>query len=175
MPEIDKLTGFATQKSFFEELEQEVLRVKRYKKDFSILLAQPNYDFFKNDPYVKTSLHYSFLKQLGTVFRKALRDIDLAGRYEGDQILALLPETGEEGAKLVADRILKDVDSHIFKGDDKIPEFRMGLDIGISTFMKHAKTSQEMVAAAQKGLQLALQMGGNKSASSPISLEEASS
>jgi diguanylate cyclase (GGDEF)-like protein len=175
MPEIDKLTGFATQKFFLQELEQEVLRVKRYKKDLSLLLAQPNYEFFKNDSYVKTSLHYSFLKQLGAIFRKVLRDIDLVARYEGEQILALLPETGEEGAKLAAGRLLKEVENHRFKGDDKVPEFQMGLDIGISTFLKHAKTAHEMILVAQKGLQIAIQEGGNKFSVSPIVLEETSS
>jgi diguanylate cyclase (GGDEF)-like protein len=170
--EIDKLTGFVTQKFFLKKLEEEVLRAKRYKNPLSLLLCQPNYDVFENDPYIKSSLHYPFLKQLGAIFKKILRDVDVIGRYEGDSIAALLVETPEDGAKLAGERLRNEIENTQFKGDEKKPTFRAALSIGVATFLKHAKTPHELISAAQKGLQLALSKGGNCVEVCPIVLEE---
>ncbi len=173
MAELDKLTGFMTQKYFLERLEHEVLRVKRYKNSLSIIIAEVNYDFFEKNYDVKRHLSYAVLKQVGAIFR-GVRGVDLITRYEGDAVVILLPETNESGAKLVAERLRRNVESQLLKGDEKMPSFRVAISVGVAAFSKHARTAHDLVVAAQKGLQIALAKGGNRIESCPVVLEEAS-
>lgn len=175
MSEIDKLTGFTTKKFFSQRLEEEVLRVKRYKGTLSLLMCDPDYQLLDNDPYIKTTLNYAFLKQLGVIFRRVLRDVDVMCRYEGDDIAAMLPETGEEGALLAAERLRQEVERSEFKGDDKKPVFRVAMNVGVATFFKHARTANDLIVGAQKAVQVAIAGGGNRVATCPITMEEAPS
>lgn len=172
MAEVDKLTGFLTHKYFVERLEEETLRVKRYKGSLSLLMCEINYDYVEKKYDVKTQLSYAVLKQIGALFPTVLRDVDLIARYEGDTLVVMLPETDEEGAKLAAERLRKKVESHEFKGDDRRKLFYIAISIGTATFFRHAKTAHELVVAAQKGLQLALAKGGNCVEPCPVILEE---
>ena len=46
------------------------------------------------------------LKRFADLLRSQLRDVDVIGRYGGDEFLVLLPETRQPGARLLAERIL---------------------------------------------------------------------
>lgn len=172
MAELDKLTGFMTQKYFFEQLEYEVLRVKRYKGHLSLIMASVNYDFFEKKYEVKRHLSYAVLKQLGIILRRILRNVDILTRYDGDNIAIMLTETDEAGAMLVAERIRKAVETNSFKGDEKLATFNVAITAGVATFVKHAKTARELVVGAEKALHLGLAKGGNCVEPCPIILDE---
>jgi len=172
MAESDKLTGFMTQKTFMDNLEHEVLRVKRYKGELSLLLLEINYDYFEKQFDLKLNLSYWILRQMARLLRTKLRDVDSITRYDGDTIAIMLPETNEPGAKVVAERLRSALENHLFAADERKISFKVALSIGVATFKRHAKTSKELVAAAQKALKAALAKGGNCFEVSPIVLEE---
>lgn len=68
------------------------------------------------------------LKQIGLRIQKAVRDTDILGRFGGDEIVVILPDTDAIGASEVAERISRSMFRPFWEMDGK----RAGLSIGIS-------------------------------------------
>jgi diguanylate cyclase (GGDEF)-like protein len=100
----DFLTGLSNRRNFLERAGQEEKRFKRTTKPFALILL--DIDHFKrvND----TCGHACGDKVLTDVSRcleKALRAQDILARWGGEEFICLLPETGVDGARCVAEKI----------------------------------------------------------------------
>jgi diguanylate cyclase (GGDEF)-like protein len=104
----DFLTGCASRRHFLENAGHEVLRIRRYGGELSMLAL--DLDNFKtvNDQYGHQSGDL-VLKKLAEVCRGMLRDVDLVGRLGGEEFAILLPETGGQLAFEVARRLCQAV------------------------------------------------------------------
>ncbi|MGH2606857.1 MAG: GGDEF domain-containing protein [Anaerolineales bacterium] len=101
---LDSLTQTYTRGHFLDLAEKEVLRAQRYGRPLSLLLL--DIDHFKsiNDRYGHSTGDRVLRAAVG-LFRRQIRRSDLLGRYGGEEFVILLPETGEGGASVVAERI----------------------------------------------------------------------
>jgi PAS domain S-box-containing protein len=94
----DGLTGLANHRVFYERLEQELARARRY--DASVSLLMIDIDDFKelNDTYGHPAGDEA-LRRLGRLLAEHLRrGIDLPARYGGEEFAVILPNTGVESA-----------------------------------------------------------------------------
>jgi diguanylate cyclase (GGDEF)-like protein len=100
----DGLTRLHSRQFFYEKLEKEFSRAMRYKTPLSLIFI--DLDGFKklNDQYGHLSGD-EVLKQVSRVIRDVVRDSDVAARYAGDEFCVLLPNSGLEGARTLANRI----------------------------------------------------------------------
>jgi diguanylate cyclase (GGDEF)-like protein/PAS domain S-box-containing protein len=100
----DNLTQLFNVRHFYAQLEAETIRARRYPQPLSVLVM--DVDNFKsyNDSYGHLEGDRVLVK-LGEVIRSCLRLTDGGYRYGGEEFVALLPETGLEGALVVAERI----------------------------------------------------------------------
>lgn len=103
---IDPLTKSLTRRHFFNIAESEFLRFLRYRRQLSMLVLDA--DHFKNinDTYG----HYAgdlVLRNVSLVTMEQKRTQDTFGRLGGEEFGLLLPETGLDQAKIVAERIQK--------------------------------------------------------------------
>lgn len=171
MSEVDKLTGFLSQKYFLQRLEEEIPRTQRYKRSLSLLKAKVNFDYFDKSLNSATNVFYPVFRQLSVIFRNLLRSTDLPARYQGDCILVMLPETDEQGAGILAQRLCKEIEGHEFN-DGSGALFRVAVSIGIAVYPKHGQHAKELVFSVDKGLQAALTKGGNGFEYCPVSVEE---
>ncbi len=162
MQYIDKLTGLYVQHYFEKRMDEELARTLRYKRPLTILMFEINYNYFMPDFNIRWAMVYTVLKQFGSVLLKQLRNVDLAGRYGGDQFMVLLPETPVDGGMIAADRIRKHVEEHTFIGDNVLKNIHIAIDGGMATCPIHGKTRQELVSSAHQGLLIARNRGGNK-------------
>jgi len=101
---IDPLTKSLTRRHFFNIAESEFMRFTRYRRPLSVLVIDA--DSFKeiND----THGHHAgdiVLRSLSLVALEQKRAQDTFGRLGGEEFGLILPETGLEQAKIVADRI----------------------------------------------------------------------
>ena len=98
----DALTDLANRRYLLEALDREGRRARREALPMSLILA--DIDFFKN--YNDSLGHQAgdaCLARVGAALESALRrPADLLARYCGEQFVALLPGTAEEGALQVA-------------------------------------------------------------------------
>jgi diguanylate cyclase (GGDEF)-like protein len=157
----DKLTGLYQEDYFKFRLEEEVLRNKRYKRDMTLILMEVEYNHFIKNYDLRWGFAYTILRQLGKFVREAVRRIDIAGRLSGDCFAIVLPETPEEGAMILAERIRMKVEEHLFKGNSEVPEIKVAVNMGVAVFPFHGKDSDEMLSVAHRALIMAREEGGN--------------
>jgi diguanylate cyclase (GGDEF)-like protein len=103
---LDGLTGIANRRRFDQYLEMEWQRCSRNGQPLSLVMG--DVDFFKafNDGYGH-GRGDECLRAVAKVFGLALRrPADLAARYGGEEFVCVLPETDEEGARIVADQVM---------------------------------------------------------------------
>ena len=100
----DPLTGVSNRADFFTRVENEVARLSRYQGTSSLLML--DLDHFKqvNDRYGHTTGD-EVLIAVATTIRQSLRQVDVVGRYGGEEFVVPLPETGLTEARIVAERI----------------------------------------------------------------------
>lgn len=110
----DFLTGIYNIRYFYERLEEEFNRAKRYKFPLSCLMF--DIDHFKkvNDTYGHR-VGDMVLKEMTGCIKKHTRKIDVFARYGGEEFVMLLPQTSLEGAVNEAERLRKTIKALKFK------------------------------------------------------------
>ncbi|HOV14067.1 MAG TPA: diguanylate cyclase [Spirochaetota bacterium] len=131
MSKTDMLTGLPNRRYIIERLDNEIHRVKRTKKYFSLMIA--DIDHFKNfnDNFGHDCGDF-VLKEIARLLKESLREIDTVARWGGEEFLILLPETTVECAFSVAERMRIFIfdQNIVYKGaSHKVP-----ITIGISEF-----------------------------------------
>lgn len=108
---IDDLTQLYNRRYFFERFDQEMERAKRYQRPLSCIIL--DIDHFKtvNDTYGHLTGD-QVLRDISEVLKKNCRQSDLAGRYGGEELIVLLPETDSAGAMIIAERIREMIEQH---------------------------------------------------------------
>jgi diguanylate cyclase (GGDEF)-like protein len=127
---VDGLTQVFNRRYFLEQLDREVSRAKRYRRELSLILF--DIDRFKaiNDSYGHLAGDY-VLKQLATVIKGKIRREDILARYGGEEFAIVLPEIDAANAVSFADKVRKLVEKAPFKFEDtKIP---VTVSIGVAT------------------------------------------
>jgi diguanylate cyclase (GGDEF)-like protein len=102
---LDGLTGLANRRRFDQSLADNWALAQRTRKPLALIML--DVDYFKpfNDNYGHQRGD-EVLKQVAAVIRGAVvRQSDLATRYGGEEFALLLPNTGEEGAAQLAERL----------------------------------------------------------------------
>jgi diguanylate cyclase (GGDEF)-like protein len=151
----DPLTELANRRAFEERLREEIARFHRYGHTLTLLLM--DVDLFKQ--YNDTFGHPAgdvVLHETAHLIRQSLREGDLVARYGGEEFVALLPQTGMETARLVAERIGAAVGYHPFE------HRRITLSIGAAELSGNVTDAASLIASADKALYAAKQGGRNR-------------
>jgi diguanylate cyclase len=153
----DSLTQLPNREAYVERAFHEFTRWQRYKHPLT--LAVTDIDLFKriNDNYGHQAGD-KVLQVLGKAIAKRLRDVDFIGRYGGEEFVMLLPETDEQGAFDVLDKIRKAISEIAFRfKDDPVT---ITLSIGLSAFRDNDNI-ESVFARADKQLYVAKERGRN--------------
>lgn len=155
---IDSLTGLNNRYYLNTVMEREVGSSKRYDYDFCLMML--DVDHFKsiNDTYGHISGD-SVLREMGALTKQAIRTIDSAIRYGGEEFLLVLPHTAIQEASLLAQRIRKSVENHKFSdvGDRQIT-----ISIGVAQFQKSDNDMHKLIKRADEALYRAKKGGRNR-------------
>lgn len=93
------------------------------------------------------------IKRLSVIAKNNIRDIDLFGRYGGDEFIIVLPETPTQQALQIAERFRKRVDA------TEGPHF--SVSIGVATYPKDGTEVKHLIQAADEGLYNSKSKGRN--------------
>ena len=109
----DGLTGLLNHRAFKDRFEREFERFTRYGSYLSLILA--DFDDLKifNDTFGHP-VGDEILRKIGDILRETSRDSDVLARYGGDEFVILLPQTNEDNACNMAERIREKVESYPF-------------------------------------------------------------
>jgi len=157
----DSLTGLPNRRYLEERLSEELNRSKRYDYPMSFLMI--DIDDFK--AYNDKNGHQAgdvALQITAHCLKGALRAVDIASRYGGEEFCILLPQTGISEAGVIADRIRHRVSTTEFPHGKAQPLGHVTISVGVSTIAKNVDTSENIIAAADRALYQAKSMGKDR-------------
>ncbi|MGH7442118.1 MAG: GGDEF domain-containing protein, partial [bacterium] len=93
------------------------------------------------------------------IVKRSVRDVDVCGRYGGEEFLVLLPSTPLDGAVLVAERIREAVRAKPFqlRGEER----RITVSMGVATASVGAR-AVDVIARADEALYRSKQDGRDR-------------
>ncbi len=146
----DPLTEIYNRRFINEFLGKEVARCLRQKKQFSVVIC--DIDDFKqmNDTYGHLSGD-AVLKAFSQAILGTLRDLDVVGRYGGDEFVIILPEASKENTALIVDRIRAEIQAtEITVGK----EVKVGIasSFGTATYPEDGTSSDDLLIRADEEL-----------------------
>jgi len=155
---MDGLTGLANRRQCEESLADELARVDRFGGSLAIVVA--DLDWFKdvNDRYGHPAGD-ALLRDFASVLKESLRDVDLAGRWGGEEFLLVLPGTDVTGGAQVAERIRAALAGRIVIVDNT--PISVTASFGVAA-VPPAKTASDLFAAADAALYAAKRAGKNR-------------
>ena len=162
----DDLTGLFNRRHFFDQLEKEVQRARRYRRVFSLLLL--DLDEFKG--YNDTHGHLQgdeALKEVARLLLASTRRADIVARFGGEEFVVLLPEISAPGASVVAEKIRSSVAAYPFAGRASQPGGQLTATLGLATYPTDSEDGLELVDCADRAMYLGKQQGGNRVSPSP--------
>ena len=161
LAELDDLTGSFNRRSIMRSLDDEIARAHRTNVPCSIALL--DIDWFKriNDSYGHPTGDEVLKTFAITVFAN-IRGVDRFGRYGGEEFLLVLPDTPQDIAVRLLERlrsIIAGLDWTAFS-----PGMRVTVSAGVAT-LKASETADTILARADRALYKAKAQGRNRTAS----------
>jgi len=154
----DFLTNIANKKALEEEIKKQESAFKRYGTNYSVVFF--DIDHFKNinDTYGHDAGDV-ILKSLGLLFRRYARDIDMIGRFGGEEFVAILPNTDKKGAYKFAEKLRQIIQKTKFMY--KKTRINVTVSAGVAS-RNEVNSDEELLKKADERLYLAKRHGRNK-------------
>jgi diguanylate cyclase (GGDEF)-like protein len=140
----DPLTGLANYRHLLDVLENETERTNRTSRPFAMLLLDLDELKKINDNYGHL-VGSRAICRLGDILRIHCRAVDTAARYGGDEFALVLPESQEDEARRVANRIRE-----VLANDDEQPP--LSASIGISVYRGDGERIEKLLSEADQDL-----------------------
>jgi len=157
---MDPLTGLFNRRHFFELTQREMDRSRRYHRPLSIIMV--DIDEFKkvNDAHGHL-VGDRVLVEAARRIQKALRRVDQACRYGGEEFAILLPETNQIQAEMVAERLRRTIGKQpAIAGDLNIT---ITVSAGVASYEQDGTLSVDtLLDRADQAMYLAKQSGRDR-------------
>ena len=155
----DSLTEVYTRRYAIARFREEIKRSNIRKINLSFLMI--DVDHFKsiNDHHGHIAGD-QILREIAKIIKENIREIDIAGRYGGEEFCVILPDTDIGGAQYAAERIRQATQTSLLKAYDT--KIHTTVSIGIATFPKDGVMMQELIDKADWALYRAKKLGRNR-------------
>ena len=155
----DPLTLLYNQRVFWELLQYEVERAKRYDYKFAVLVVDLDNFKFINDTYGH-AFGDVFLQSVARTLEKEKRKGDILARYGGDEFTLILPMCDLPQAYSVAERIRSAINNLKLEAPDR-KQVNLTCSVGVAIFPDHAETAQDLFILADTLMYRAKEVGKN--------------
>ena len=152
----DELTGLANRRNLLQRMEHEFRRHRRFGTSMALLMV--DVDHFKrvNDQHGHVVGDH-VLREVAVALHDAVRDVDVVGRYGGEEFAIVLPNTTAEAALVVADKVRETVQSHCAG-----PVVHVTISVGVGVASEATATVHALIDVADQALYRAKSSGRNR-------------
>jgi len=146
----DDLTKAYNRRFFETYLDEEIERARRYGSIFSIIFLDLDDLKMVNNFYGHLTGSRT-LQEVAKRILSAVRGIDKVVRFGGDEFCIILPETDQEQAIAVANRVRKSLTSTVLQLDSEI-EISITASFGIATYPTHGLNKDDLIRQADAAM-----------------------
>ena len=155
----DELTGLYNRRAFFMKGTEEIIRTRRYRAPFSVIML--DIDKFKR---INDTLGHEYgdraLQCLAKILSDGIREVDTVGRLGGEEFGILLPNTMGEEAVVLAERLRMAVEQ---KGCEKREhDINMTASFGVAELTIDMKNLDDLIRNADIAMYQAKNTGRNR-------------
>ncbi len=150
----DSLTGLYNHQYVYEQVRNEIKKSERYNRTLSVIMFDID-DFKKINDTHGHQVGDAVLVKIAEALRESVREVDVVGRYGGEEFLLVLPETMLDNGYVLAERIRTKI--------EKL-KFGAGISLTISGGVAERRAEEdekELVARADELLYKAKKAGKN--------------
>jgi len=153
----DGLTGLANHRTFYEILEKELWRSRRYGGHISLIMVDIDNLKKINDVYGHR-VGDRVIREIGRKIKECIRQIDVAARYGGDEFAIILPNTSLADATVVAERMVDAVSNSPITW--KKEQIALSISVGLGRYDADT-TPEDITNHSDEALYTAKQAGKN--------------
>lgn len=165
MATTDELTGLPNRRFFLDNLERELRKLTRVSTDQQLSLLVLDLDRFKtvNDRFGHAAGD-EVLRLVARGLAQTVRATDLPARFGGEEFAILLPNTGAEGARFLAEKLRSEVEAERlrFEGHD----LTVTISIGVATLSSPSRyddsIAEDLLRRADEAMYQAKSGGRNR-------------
>ena len=158
---IDGLTGLYNRRYLETYLKGLMGNIVEFRKPLALLIL--DIDHFKavNDTYGHI-VGDKVMRTVAETLTGGLRSVDMIARFGGEEFVVVMPETTEDSAKTVAERLRRRVsETRVFYEGVEEP-VSVNISIGLTLRMPEDKTAEDLIHRADKALYDAKSSGRNR-------------
>ncbi len=156
----DGLTGLPNRRAFLDLFKLRVSEGKRFSRPVSLCVIDLDKFKYVNDTYGHLAGD-RVLIGMGKLLSSRFRDVDLRGRWGGEEFAVVF--YGEEAitSQMILNRILNEFKQLVFEGDHD-EKFHVTFSCGIATYPRDGSTFDELFRSADEKLYKAKELGRNR-------------
>ena len=168
----DPMTGCLNRRSFYQLFDELFEKARKQGQNLCCLMV--DIDHFKrvNDNYGH-GIGDEVIKFLANLLETCTRDVDIVGRYGGEEFCVVMPGLDITEAVAVAERIRLKVKDDTGSDNSTLP--KVTASIGVATIFDNAKNPAELNEQADKALYVAKNSGRDQVVRSPASTDDSAS
>ncbi|MDA3915324.1 diguanylate cyclase [Oleiagrimonas sp.] len=154
----DGLTTLPNRQHWQHALTLEFQRYLRTHRPATLVML--DLDGFKvlNDTYGHTTGD-KVLRRVADILHENSRNIDTPGRFGGDELALVMPETDRDGARMLMERIRREVEREEF---DESSRIKITVSIGLAEINRLMTDPLDWIKAADDALYMAKDRGRNR-------------
>jgi len=154
----DALTGLNNRRYLEDQLEQLFKRNKRDKTKACFVFI--DFDHFKavNDTHGHL-VGDAVLKKVADIIQSCVREVDICGRFGGEEFCILMPNTQAEEAKVVAERIRESINQTVLHQEKQVTG---SVSSGVAVISNSMACYNDWLALADKAQYRAKELGRNQ-------------
>jgi diguanylate cyclase (GGDEF)-like protein len=156
----DPLSGCYNRRGLNQLAEREVSRAIRAKRNLAVLAI--DVDHFKqiNDQFGHLTGD-EVIREVGALLRETAREIDVVARIGGEEFTILAPDSNDEGALILAERVMQAFRDHRFKSLP--PDRRITTSVGVAAApARDDEVAKTLLARADEALYAAKRNGRDR-------------
>jgi diguanylate cyclase (GGDEF)-like protein len=155
----DPLTDISNRRYLFDLGRQEFLRSKRFNHALSVIMMDIDHFKLVNDRFGHAAGD-RVLCQLAKMMRSEVREVDIVGRYGGEEFTLILPETPLGLAGEVAERLRQKINHTFYSTDQTTPQITVS--IGVACLEADTPDFEALVDKSDMALYAAKEAGRNR-------------